>query len=585
MCGIAGVIRYNNISNNDALVVEQMLKDIKHRGPDSENTYTNYRDLYIGGVRLAIVDRAKSNQPLKNEDGSVVMFYNGEIYNYQHLRRALIGRGHHFRTDGDGEVIIHLYEECPKTFAEKLDGMFTFVIWDENHRRLILGRDRVGIKPLYYWENQNELCFASESQALFWNKSIPLSLDYEGVQQYLGYRFTFAPNTIYSNIKKLEPATILKYEKDKIEIYKYWDCLNVVNMKCSNQEVFNTIFTDAVNSTFDENVSIGMLLSGGLDSSSIAASLRYNKPINMFTVGYDISGVEDERVYAKIVAEHLMHNYHETIVDSNKVMDHMKKVICALGEPIYSTASLSTYLACSLASQHERVVMSGDGSDELLLGYEHFRIINNVIKDKGNWREVYRQQIGLLSNEWQDRLYSDELIKYRDSDIFNKIPQDRSPFEQVFLFELLYRLPEYHLLRVDRLSMNHSLEVRVPFLRNKLVEWALNSNKEALLYCEQEKELLRDVVKQTLPPVINRRAKQKFSSPYISWLTGPLNKIVFELLLTSGYHTSLGIRKKGLEELKSAFERDPLENARFVWGVFILFSWYETVWSGNLVKR
>jgi asparagine synthase (glutamine-hydrolysing) len=586
MCGIAGILHFNCVGTREVMRVERMLSALSHRGPDGRGMYQHLPALCMGAVRLAIKDRFGSRQPLANTTGSIRLVYNGEIYNHSDLRRRLIGRGHTFNTDGDGEVIIHLYQEDPTDFAAQLDGMFAFALWDEERQRLVLGRDRCGIKPLYYLHHEGRLSFASEVKALVKDAAVPLGLNREAVEQYLSVRFAIPPGTVYAGIKKVEPGSTFMVEPDGgPTARRFWDIGDGSEGEPASGALPN-VLRAAVATTSLADSDVGVLLSGGIDSSAVAGLLAGVRRPKSFSVGYEGSGAEDERRYARRVAEHLRLAHREVCVGRDAVPQLLAKTIWHLEEPVYTPVIVSTYAVSQLAGSELRIALSGDGSDELLFGYHHFRATLRAAAAGDNWRRVYLDHLGWHSPRWL-RLICPEPPRSAEvlEAMFVGVPPRLEPADQMRWFEFHNKLPEYHLNRVDRLSMAHGLEVRVPFLRNDVVAWAFARPGTALLSDRREKAPLREAVGGLLPASILRRRKQKFTSPYRDWLDGALKGQVPDLLLGSGYHREFGLNRDGLHRLVLEADDPAGEGAQTLWGWFILFYWYERVFRDLVRER
>lgn len=565
MCGLAGILhQYFSPERTD---VEHMLNMIQHRGPDGRDLYIN-ADICLGIVRLAMLDSENGTSILSNETNTIYLAYNGEIYNHQILRNTLKAKGHEFKTKNDGEVIIHLYEEQSFHFVKEMDGMFAFALWDNDKKILCLGRDALGIKPLYFKKQDKKIFFASELKAIVTlEKQFP-EINPIGLSNYFNYRFIAAPYTIFKNIAKLEPGTLLIAKEDSIEIKKYWE--PSFNIKNKRVDSFSTLLHSAIQSTAMADFPLGVFLSGGLDSSVILASLSDKLTSLSFTVGYDFSTYVDERREASIIARHLQSKHYHACVNSNDISRIINKVIWHLDEPIYSTVSLSTYVLAEIAAQHVKGVLTGDGSDELFMSYQYLQKPFEAIKNKTDWKLAYQEQIGWLPMDWKKILLVDPFQVNQ----FNFIPdKDTVEVNTLRYFELRYRLPEYHLARVDRLCMAHGLEARVPFLRRQIVKYILG---EKINYqkINNRKYLLRNIIANYLPNEFIQINKKPFTAPFEEWLKVSLKKEIYEIILGTNYHLTLGLNITGLMKLiKKCYAG---ENRLFpiLWGIFNLYKWY-----------
>lgn len=576
MCGIAGIFHPNHISDREKAQVFEMLKAIRHRGPDGLGVYKESPDVCLGSVRLSMVDSQNEIHWLDNESRSILLVFNGEIYNHKELRLGLENKGHVFRTKSDGETIVHLYEEEGVQFLNQLDGMFAFSLWDPRKKLLLLARDPFGIKPLYYQKHFNCLKFASELKALKKISEKALEIDLVSLSSYFHYRFVAPPRTIFQGICKLEPGSFLTAQDDDITVRRYAEI--PLKKKPSFQTNFQDIWKEALETTADCDHPIGLFLSGGLDSSAILASIPKipPHPIQTFTIGYENECDQDEGLFASSLARCMGSRHEYQKINPKDVRSDLTKTIWHLEEPLYSTVSLSTYRLAKMASRHVKGVMTGDGSDELLLGYSYLLKPYEAFKNGENWIDAYLYQIGWVTGNWGERLFQEDVIKNRENLLSSS--GNLHPFDVMRLFEIKYRLPEYHLARMDRLSMAHGLEARVPFLRKKVVEFFLSFPSEALLIPGKQKEFLKSEFSKLLPKESLERKKQSFTAPYISWLQGPLKEEVFDLILGTDFYHPLQLKKEGLiDVLTNCYEGD---GAAFsvLWGLFTLHKWYDKVY-------
>ncbi|WP_437926542.1 asparagine synthase (glutamine-hydrolyzing) [Sorangium sp. So ce291] len=571
MCGLAGIFDLRLVGQADRHDVQRMLHAMSHRGPDGTGLSAESRDAVLGTVRLAMIDSARQIDLLQNEDGTIILAYNGEVYNYRQLRRRLQARGHAFQTDSDGEVIVHLYEEELDGGIQELDGMFAFALWDVKNRRLLLARDHLGIKPLYYQQQGQRITFASELKALLaGGASIP-EIDSHALMDYYHYRFVSAPRTIFKGISKLEPGSLLLATQEGVTLKRYWKPRFDGR---PDSRTFKEILHSAVDSTSTSDHPLGVFLSGGLDSSSILAARSSSVDrLLSFTIGYQGAGWEDEGDEARAVARHFgSHNVYRKIHDA-EIHEALRAAVWHLDEPLYSTVSVSTYALAELASRSVKGVLTGDGSDELLLGYNYLIKVRDTLEHDGDWRGVYKAQIGWLPDLWRSSLLVEPGGK--TGNVFLESDHDASPLDVIREFETCYRLPEYHLTRVDRLTMAHSVEARVPFLRRDIVEWLCGWRAEDLLVPGRQKALLRDAFATALPERTITKGKQPFTAPHAGWLKNPLRESACELLLASGHHHELGVKRESLQGLLSAFYGGEEALLPVVWGIYVLFEWYQ----------
>lgn len=507
MCGIVG---YWGLS--DCNLIKKMLKSINHRGPDDKGYYAD-DNLCIGNVRLSIVDIKNGKQPVFNEDKSIVAVFNGEIYNFQKLKRQLISKGHKFETNCDTEVLVHLYEEHGSSFVRLLNGMFTFAIWDSNKKRLLLSRDRMGIKPLYYFydKTQNIFIFGSEMKAILKTGYVSLKRDITNLHFYLYHGYSHFRRTPLDQIKKLAPGELVIIDSSGVTFKEYWQ-IPIKNNKKSYidfKEDIKSILLDSINKRKMGDVPVSIFLSGGLDSSTVVALLSKYKDnvLNTFSVGFNES--TDELNYAEIVAKKFNTNHKEIILESSEICKKIPKIIYHLEEPIADFAVLPFYFLAEKASKKFKVALLGEGSDEIFGGYSHYPIFSKKLAavPYSLRKSIYNQYRSFIDTNKLD------IMKTRLNNNYTFIHKVENPFYDCQRFDLKYTLPNFQLLRVDKLSMAHSLECRVPFLDHRLVENALPSPEEYKLNFLKGKKVLYDIMNPLLPKPIIKRRKKPFSVP------------------------------------------------------------------------
>ena len=518
MCGICGKYSPAGVATAE---IQQMLQAIIHRGPDDEGLYLN-GPIGLGNRRLSIIDLPGGHQPISNEDGNVQVVYNGEIYNYRPLRNKLIAQGHRFKTESDTEVIVHLYEEYGEACVTFLNGMFTFALWDDSTQTLILARDRLGQKPLFYADNGPEFLFASEIKAIRAVQTASPRLDVTAMHHYLSLRFVPPPQTMLQDIQKLPPAHILVYQAGQIRISRYWDINfgpKVTYAEGELVEALDARLKHSVKSHTISDVPVGAFLSGGMDSSMIVALMAQNQGSNFKTFAIGVKEQDfNELPYAKIVAEHYQTDHVEQYVQAN-LIQMLPKIIWHLDEPSDPIAACQFY-AAELAARHVKVVLGGDGGDELFAGFDRYmglgyidyyrllpalmrnKLIGPLLKQmpdsfayknltqKLRWiqhlsayhdlGERYAEATCFFrfSHQAKQNLFSAEL--WQTIKDLNATQAIIEPFNQTqsddIIDKMLYadfrtRLPEHSLMLTDRLTMAHSLEARSPFLDHELVEF------------------------------------------------------------------------------------------------------------------
>jgi len=559
MCGICG------FTGRDDALLEAMKSAIRHRGPDAEGSWTA-DGISLGHRRLSIVDLSESGrQPMSNEDGSVWITFNGEIYNQLDLRKELEAKGHVFRSHADTEVIVHGYEQWGDDCVGRLTGMFAFALWDTRRRRLLLARDRLGIKPLYWAHVNGRLSFASEIKALLCDPALPRDVSRQGLFDVMGYEFTPAPTTLFAQVQKLLPAHVLVLEADgRLETRRYWS-LEQQDIEATPEALRDLLQRVCADHTMSD-VPLGAFLSGGIDSSTVVQFLARAVPFQLqtFALGYPEASFS-EFEYAQRVATFFGTDHRELLV---RPMDArtIEQSVWHLDEPTTDPSNLPFMLICEQARRFVTVCLSGDGGDELFMGYDRFRasrashLLDLVpIPFRGS---VYRGLIGLLPDDDQKKgprniaklflqgavlpsagehirwqyfmdpahaatLFRPELLGAVDRDPFTPIarwsreaPRERGAREQYI--ELNTVLPDSVLMKVDKMSMAHSLEVRPPFLDHRVVEYCYSLPTALKLRGFETKWLLKEAMAPKLPPGIARRKKQGFSFPMKNWLRGDL---------------------------------------------------------------
>ncbi len=581
MCGICGVLSHEPGGRPGEPVLRAMLATLVHRGPDDEGVYLDDR-VALGTRRLSILDVPGGHQPLSNEDGTVWAALNGEIYNYKELHRDLEARGHRFRSQGDTETLVHLYEEHGDAFVEHLQGMFALALWDTRRKRLLLARDRVGIKPLYYYADSRGVVFGSEVKALLASGRVAREMDLEAVRDYALYLYVPAPAAIIRGVRKLLPGHLLVAEDGRVEVSPYW------TLPTGNEDVntslednvarFLDLFDDSVARHMQSDVPYGAFLSGGVDSSAIVASMARvaREPVKTFSIGFAGSQYYDELPYARQVASLFLTEHEEFVVDAN-VFDLLGEMTRFFDEPFADAAFLPTYVLSRLSRQKVTVVLSGDGGDELFAGYDRYRsevlaewtsripalvrrgVLAPLLKlypGPADWKlsDSVRQAVkklelvGLPADEryvrhfhaftpdaWAALLGEPlrALPPSRVTERYRGILRSASGAQflnQRMAFDIQTWLPDQMLTKVDRATMAHGLEARVPFLDHRLVELAMRLPDEHKFTIRTLKRFLKTAFASRLPAGILHRRKHGFQVPVDEWLRGPLRDLAREAL-------------------------------------------------------
>jgi len=613
MCGIVGIAGIA-----DEALVRRMADTIVHRGPDGEGYFVG-DGVSLGARRLSIIDLVSSNQPIWNEDRTVVTVFNGEIYNYQELRRALEKKGHILKTAGDTEVLVHLYEEYGEAGVHLLRGMFAYAIWDARRRRLMLVRDRLGIKPLYYLEHDGRLVFGSEIKAILAAAEEPRELDRDALDLYLTLQYVPGPRTLLRAIRKLQPGCLLVWQDGQTTVRQYWDIVLVEGDRKateeSAEEEFGVLLEESVRLHRISDVPIGVLLSGGIDSSAVTGLLaRCGERLKTFTVGFEVGQEVNEINEARIVARHFGSDHHEVVMGPS-LADVLPRIVGFQDEPVADPAAVPTYFICQFAARWVKVLLSGEGGDELLGGYPRYRWLDLSERIRRRaWARgmggALRGALGtllpqgrvatrlrtLLSSaplghrhlEWVAAL--DERLKGR---LLHGTDHNDGPSGGAALLvqELLASvgmedaipglmyvdfktwLPDDILAKTDRMSMAVSVEARVPLLDHRLVEFVASLPHQVKIRNFGTKRLLRRSMRDILPLETLQRPKQAFRVPLAAWLAGPLRELLWDTLTDSTARQRGLFSTSGVAALLAEQANGTHDHSRALWSLLCLELW------------
>ena len=581
MCGITGWISHQVPPQRD--VLDRMCDAQIHRGPDDRGVYID-GPVGIAMRRLSILDVASGHQPIHNEDGSLWIVFNGEIYNYQELRSELEAKGHRFYTNTDTEVIIHLYEDYGEKAPQRLRGMFAFAIWDRNRQMLYVARDRFGIKPFYYFWDGRTFLFASEIKSLLLHECVQRTLDLQSLNSFFTFGYFPFTQTPFQSIRKLLPGHAGVVTREDFLTFPYWELRESVQVYRDEEEyldAFFDVFTDAVKQHMLSEVPLGAFLSGGVDSSLVVATMRKvsSRPIETFAIGYGEGGAEfDERVHARAVARHCETNHHEFVLDPN-MMECLPNIIRQYDEPVGNSAAIPNYYLSQFVRRHVTVALSGLGGDEVCAGYERYLgcrvaeayrqlpsvVRNGIVRPLVEWlpdsgtghplpqrakrfvrsaalplSERYLDLLAKFSKNERRQLFSadvlDEVMLNQSADMFaDHWSHLRSvdPLNKLLEIDVGTYLVDDLLTLTDRMSMAHSLEARVPFLDHEVVQYFWSVPSRLKLKRMTKKYLLKKTAERVLPKSIVYRRKQGFSTPLTVWFRGPLKEALLDLLSPS----------------------------------------------------
>lgn len=617
MCGIAGIFHFDASRKVDEPALKKMTNCLSHRGPDGEGFYCK-DSIGLGHRRLSIIDLSTGDQPMFSEDKSLALIYNGEIYNYIELKDELQKLGCKFRTNSDTEVIICAYETWGVACQNKLNGMWSFALWDERKNQLFISRDRIGEKPLYYSTQDNTFLFGSEIKSILAYGG-PRVANLELTELYLTLGYIPAPYTFYKNISKLQAGHYLIVSPNSVQEKKYWDLPeldeeHMISDKKLVYENFENLLADSVRIRMRSDVPYGAFLSGGLDSAAIVALMSgiSKEPVKTFTIGSN-EKMFDERKLAALVAEKFNTDHHEYMIEQDGFEAAIHKVTHHFDEPFGDSSALPTGEVSKIAAQKVKMVLTGDGGDEVLSGYNSNRVekfaeqyqrfpsfftsrLPGIVNStaglfKGGNRYKLKQVAKALSfsNEtFTDRLmakswckpgivkelipYSEKQVKLSDfvSDFFSKYPV-KQPFYQLMFFQLKVLLPDDFLTKVDRMSMAYSLETRVPFLDYRLVEFMAKVHRDVKMEGYERKSVLRNTVGKILPPALLRAPKKGFSIPLREWFKDK----AFESKLQSLYVSDFGLDQKLIRKITEDNNSGKEDFGNLIWMLFVLKNWTE----------
>jgi asparagine synthase (glutamine-hydrolysing) len=619
MCGICGKINFDPSRHIEPSLIKQMMDVISHRGPDDDGMYIKGQ-IGLGHKRLSIIDLDTGKQPISDEDGQVWIVYNGEIYNHKELQSELKDRGHIFKTNTDTEVIVHLYEDYGERCLARLRGMFAFALYDERKNKLFLARDRMGIKPLYYTVTKDSFLFASEIKSIIQDPVVENRVNLNGLYSFLSYTYTPGPETVFDNIFKLQPGHYLTIEHGKIFIKEYWD-LNEYYLSSDNglkgeslREYLINILKESVRLHMISDVPVGFLLSGGVDSTATLsfATEQINNGLKTFTVGFEGQDFEDEREYARKAAKQYGVEHFETTITAVDFFEFLPQYIWFMEEPIFEPPAVSLYYVSKLAKDHVKVLISGEGGDEAFAGYQTYRnlvwlerikrILGFVRKDvsyfankAGNvfHTEKTNKYAPLLNipletyyysrastptsvfNSNMNSLYSKSFLNEINSDLesrpfykYFKNCSNMSELKKMLYVDSKTWLPDRLLVKADKMTMANSIELRVPLLDHKVLEFAAGLPDRQKLRGFTTKYIFKKILENRIPCEIINRKKAGFPIPYAHWLHKN-KQVVLDVL------SDLNTNKRGYFNTK-AIQRlifdEWVKNGKYATEIFNLFT-------------
>ena len=628
MCGICGKLNFDEEVNVEERLIKRMAATLVHRGPDDEGVYVK-NTIGLGHRRLSVIDLSEAaHQPMSNEDGTLWIVFNGEIYNFLDLRKELITKGHIFRSRSDTEVILHLYEDEGTECLKKLRGMFAFAIWDEKNKSLFLARDRTGQKPLFYYSDKNFIAFASEIKALLQDSFVKKHPDLIAIYHYLTYQYVPSPFSAFEGIKKLPPAHYLICRNGRIDIQPYWKLSYVPKFSADNpsrmqdlEEELIERLHEAVKMRLISDVPLGAFLSGGVDSSAVVALMSQcmDAPVRTFSIGFK-EAAYNETQYARMVSEQYHTDHTEFIVEPN-ALEILPKLVWHYNEPFADASAIPTYYVSQLAREHVTVALTGDGGDENFAGYKRYfanKMASQLSKifpplcissllpfvmrlPHGNqpnnffWRlKRFLQECSLSSElrhghwlahfttEMKQELTTDGYrVAVRNTDSFDLLLKKFSEAEaESLLDKTLYAdvtmlLPDSFLVKVDIASMANSLEVRSPFLDHTFMEFAAKIPSKLKLKGRTGKYFLKKTLTNLLPHKILHRGKMGFGVPIDRWLRNELREMAYDTLLSPKSMSRGYFKKTSLKRMLDDHVSGKWNWHYHIWNLLMLELWHQ----------
>ncbi len=623
MCGICGYIDYRNPIEDRRALMHKMCDLMAHRGPDAHGYY--FKDnIALGHRRLSIIDLSTGTQPMSDADKTVWIVYNGEIYNFLEIKKNLIQKGYSFRTRSDTEVLINGYQAYGIDLLGHLNGMFSFAIWDEKEKRLFAARDRLGKKPLYYYHDDKCFIFSSELKSLIINPEISREINIEAVDQYFSFGYIPAPLTIFKNIYKLRAAHYLIWKNGNIQTDKYWDVeyhpAEVTQSEDEYLEELMALLKESIHRRLISDVPLGAFLSGGIDSSTVVGLMSQvsSERVKTFTIGFSerqYSEVDD----AKSVADKFDTQHHEYNVSPNAV-EIIPKIVWHFDEPFADSSAIPTYYVSQIARKHVTVILSGDGGDELFAGYKRYMEKNQYEIYKSIPRIIREKIIGRIARslpisakgrnfllgvsllEKKQNLEIIELYPYIKNDLFTHdfieqlesydtpgslidywggFPQS-SLLSKMQYFDTKIYLPDDILVKVDRMSMAHSLETRAPLLDYHLVEFAARIPAELQMKDGKGKYLLRKLAEKLLPQQVLAKRKQGFAIPANEWFQKELFEYAYDLLTASRFEKRGYFIQKNINLMLNEHRKGRRDYSTWIWSLIIFEIWHQTFMDSDL---
>jgi asparagine synthase (glutamine-hydrolysing) len=629
MCGIAGIIHFDNQPASETML-RRMADIMRHRGPDDDGFFID-GSIGLGHRRLSIIDLSPNgHQPMTNEDGTVWITFNGEIYNYKNIKKILQSKGHVFRSNCDTETIIHAYEEFGSECVHHLRGMFSFAIWDKKRKKFFAAVDRLRIKPLYYTVTADTFLFASELKSILASGLVKPNLNYEAIHHYLSLQAVPVPMTIYENIFTLPGGHLLEISNGQVKVERYWDIPHPEPVEVYDEafykERLRELLSEAVELRLMSDVPLGAFLSGGIDSTAIVAimSQLINEPVRTFSIGYDVGGADyDDTYYAKLVSKKFRTEHKVQNVSADDVLTHLPDFLYYLDQP--SSDAINSYFVSKLAAADITVVLCGQGGDELFAGYSSFRLLQKFMERDAQWEklpaalrnsvafslrnlpnglravspfqkmdrfldeygsflkkyarirmELYEsEKRGMYSEKFSAQLNGADTHKIYEK-YYKNLPPQIDPLNKVSYLDLKTHLGDILMRDVDVMSMAFSLETRVPLIDHKLVEFASAIPASLKLKNGVSKYIFIESIRDLLPAEVVARKKLGFNFPFAIWLRQELYPLVDFVLSKEVVEERGFFRYDEVKKLKHTFRGSNITYRR-VWGLVLLELWLRGV--------
>ncbi|MEZ6091541.1 MAG: asparagine synthase (glutamine-hydrolyzing) [Pirellulaceae bacterium] len=615
MCGIAGILNFEPSRTASVEVLQRMLLSIFHRGPDEDGTLID-GNLAMGMRRLSIIDLADGKQPIFDDSGRYAVVFNGEIYNYRELRQTLIADGHKLVTHSDTETIVHLYRRYGERCLDHLRGMFAFAVWDQQERELFIARDRIGIKPLYYTLRDDALIFGSEIKALLQHPSVKAEPDHRAISEYLSLKYVPAPRTMFAEIQALPAGHSMRVRNGEVRIQRYWDLPTEAKVASISEDEalhrLGELLRESVRLRLRADVAFGAFLSGGVDSSVIVALMSevMSEPVKTFSVGFAGGEEQDELPFAQQVADRFGCEHHTLRIGASDFLEHAEKVLFHLDQPIADQATVATHMVAKLARQHVKMVLTGEGGDELFAGYARYagERLSPLFRPCPAWlggfmRSASRSMPGMrrakialsaltikdeatrmanwfpmFTDDRKQALLADAMSDVRAGagDAFAhhlKSCKSEDALSRMLYVDSKMWLVDYLLLRGDKLTMANSLEARVPLLDHKLVEFAASLPSGMKLRGKTRKYLLKRLGSTLLPDSIIHRKKQGFPIPIEKWLRSEAKPLVRDLLSPDAVRGRGLFREEYVSRMIQVHESGYADYSTEIWGLVSLEMW------------